>query len=294
MGGENVIRALQSGDLSAAARRRMEAFWGEPFLLADWLDALMIHVEVDPMELRRATPFSIDAFAGRAFVSLVFFEMRRMRPRRGGVWSERLFRPIATHRFLNVRTYVEAGHEPGIYFLAEWLPNPLSVLLGPTVFGLPYREGSFDGKNQPAKGVLAGGVVDANSGAGLRYDGRMDPEAKFEPCTGGSRDEWLMERYTAFTRVAGIKRRFRIWHPPWRQVSARVDLFDDGLLRANWPWLAEGKVVGANYSAGFENVWMGRPRFVPRPRACLRTPGPWPAATTLKSGSRWSGRASGC
>ena len=40
------------------------------------------------------------------------------------------FRPIATHDFLNVRTYVRCGSETGIHFLAEWLSSWLAAKLG--------------------------------------------------------------------------------------------------------------------------------------------------------------------
>jgi hypothetical protein len=68
-----------------------------------------------------------------------------------------------------------------------------------------------------------------------------------------------MERYTAFTYRHGVSRFFRVWHPPWSQAPAQVELTDSSLLRSNWPWLAAAATVGSNYSAGFRDVWMGRP-----------------------------------
>jgi uncharacterized protein YqjF (DUF2071 family) len=86
-------------------------------------------------------PYPLNLRAGRAFVTLVAFTLETMRPRLGGKLSAWLFKPIATHDFLNVRTYVRLNGEPGIHFLAEWLSNPLAVRLGPRTFGLPYRYG---------------------------------------------------------------------------------------------------------------------------------------------------------
>ena len=248
-----------SGRLNAAARTRMARCFGEPFFLADWVDVLMCHLEVDRGELQRITPFRVDHFQGRAFVSLVFFTMRNMRPRLGGRCSRLVFRPIATHPFLNVRTYVEHDGEAGIYFISEWLSNRLSVLLGPAIFGLPYRLGRFSGQNRLDEGLLTGEVADARSGEAVRFAGSMDGNT-LGPCPAGSLDEWLMERYTAFTHCGGISRYFRVWHPPWLQVTADVRLKDDGLLRRNWPWMESARLVGANYSSGFRDIWMGRPR----------------------------------
>jgi len=123
------------------ARRRMLAIRGEPMFYARWDRAVFIHYEADPAALQLDVPFELDLRQGRAFVSIVAFTLSRMRPRIGGRLGEWLFKPIATHEFLNVRTYVRHRGEPGIYFLAEWLSNPLSVHLGPRTFGLPYKFG---------------------------------------------------------------------------------------------------------------------------------------------------------
>lgn len=259
--GELPTRAPSTGALSCEAKARMLSRRGEPLFLADWVDTLMVHFEVDPIALQQATPFPIDLFNSRAFVSLVFFTMRRMRPRLGGFIGEWLMRSLATHEFLNVRTYVKCDGEPGICFVAEWLPNALSVRIGPTAFGLPYRLGRMNYRHAlNGTGVVEGKVVDAPTGTALTYRGRLANGDDFAPCPAGSLDEWLMERYTAFTHRRGISRFFRVWHPPWRQINVEIELDDDSLLRPNWPWLADGSILGANYSPGYRDVWMGRPQ----------------------------------
>src|SRR6266852_2534444 len=110
----------------------------EPLLLSDWQRALFIHFEVEAGALQAEVPFRLDLREGKAYVSLVAFTMRRMRPRVGGPLAEWCFGPIATHELLNLRTYVRHRGEAGIYFIAEWIPNRLSVFLGPRTFGLPY------------------------------------------------------------------------------------------------------------------------------------------------------------
>jgi uncharacterized protein YqjF (DUF2071 family) len=232
---------------------------GEPILVADWVEVLMVHFEVDPDALQRVTPFTLDLFAGRAFVSLVFFTMHRMRPRRGGLIAEWLFRPVSQHEYLNVRTYVMHQGEVGIYFLAEWLPNVWSVPLGPLAFGLPYRLARIAYRYSPSTGDLSGRVLHPTSDASVSYQGRTEPRADFALCAAGSPEEWLMERYTAFTHRHEVSRLFRVWHPPWLQTCATVELLEDSLLRSNWPWFADAQPVGANYSRGFCDVWMGRP-----------------------------------
>lgn len=151
---------------SKLARRRMLAVRGEPLLYARWDRAVFIHYEADPAALQRCVPFPLDLHEGRAYVSLVAFTIQRMRPRRGGKLTEWFMKPVATHEFLNVRTYVQESGEPGIYFLAEWLSNRLSVPLGPPMFGLPYRYSRIRYRHEPPAEIS--GHVEARKGR-IRY-----------------------------------------------------------------------------------------------------------------------------
>jgi uncharacterized protein YqjF (DUF2071 family) len=228
---------------------------------AAWDRVLMIHFEFDAEALQRDVPFPLDLLDGRAFVSLVMFTMRGLRPRRGGKPAAWLFRPIATHDFLNVRTYVRQGDEPGIHFLAEWLSNRLAVKLGPWAFGLPYRHGDITYDHDWGNGVIRGRV--GNNGNELAYHAELRHPVSFRPCEEGSLEEWLMERYTAFNSAGGRKKFFRVWHPPWPNCAVEAVIEEDSLLTRNWPWFSRSNLVGANYSPGLADVWMGRPHFVP-------------------------------
>jgi hypothetical protein len=39
-----------------------------------------------------------------------------------------------------------------------------------------------------------------------------------------------------------------------------VTMLDESLVASTGPWFREARRIGANYSPGFETVWMGRPR----------------------------------
>ena len=256
----NII-AVPPGSFSAAARKRLSSARGEPLFYADWLRAVFIHYEVDAECLRRAVPFELDLCESKAYLSLVAFTMRGMRPRFGGKLAAALFKPIATHGFLNARAYVRHRGEPGIYFLAEWLSNPVSVKLGPVTFGLPYRFGRLEYQHHHEAGTLCGSVKSPGSSLCLEYDSAIDSNSKFEPCESNSRDEFLLERYTAFTAKGPWRGFFRIWHPPWLQTLIDLKVSDARLLTNAWPWFKDAKFVGANYSPGLNGVWMGRPHF---------------------------------
>ena len=244
--------------LSEAARRRMLRVPGEPMFYARWDRAVFIHYATDPATLQPDIPFELDLREDRAFVSIVAFTLSQMRPRLGGRIGKWLFKPIATHEFLNVRTYVRHRGEPGIYFLAEWLSNPLSVLLGPRSFGLPYRFGHLNYQHASDGNALRGIVRER--GRQLVYEGYVRGE-EFEPCEAGSLTEFLMERYTAFTQHGQCSRFFRVWHSPWSQAPAEIELTDDTLLATTAPWWKTAQYLGANYSPGVA-VWMGRPHRI--------------------------------
>lgn len=241
--------------LSEAARRRMLAIRGEPMFYARWDRAVFINYEADPATLQRDVPFELDLRDGRAFVSLVAFTLQRMRPRVGGRLGEWLLKPIATHEFLNVRTYVRHGEEPGIYFLAEWLSNRLSVHLGPRSFGLPYRFGKLDYAHSDS----FAGSASAREGR-LTYAGEVG-EGGLGSCRPGSLDEFLLERYTAFTQRGKRQRLFRVWHSPWPQASAMCNVTEASLLGSTGAWWKSARFISANYSSGAE-VWMGRPHRI--------------------------------
>jgi uncharacterized protein YqjF (DUF2071 family) len=240
---------------SEAGRRRLLSKFGEPLFLARWDRAVFINYSADLATLQRQVPFELDLRDGQAFVSVVAFTLVRMRPWIGGAWTEWMLKPIATHEFLNIRTYVRHNGEPGIFFLAEWLSNRVSVLLGPRTFGLPYRLGQLHYEHRPS----FQGSVSAPQGR-LTYAGEV-AEAEVGSCAPGSLGEFMLERYTAFTQRGKRRRLFRIWHPPWPQASAVCDVDNPSLIASTGAWWNTAEFISANYSPGTD-VWMGRPHRI--------------------------------
>jgi uncharacterized protein YqjF (DUF2071 family) len=247
---------------SALAYRRMLSQRGDPLFIAGWRGVLMVHFEVAPAALQRDVPFELDLWDGKSFISLVAFTMENMRPGLGGKCAALLFRPIATQHFLNVRTYVRHRDECGIHFLAEWLTSRLAVMLGPATFGLPYRYGRVSYERDPCKGLISGKIADVSDCTALTFEARLKDPALYQPCAAGSLDEWLMERYIAFNSANRARRYFRVWHPPWPHKTAEAALGEKSLLTKRWPWFDTARLTGANYSPGFDDVWMGRPKKV--------------------------------
>ncbi|MDB6019959.1 MAG: hypothetical protein JWR19_4448 [Pedosphaera sp.] len=262
------LKSEGNGNLSDAARRRLLSRKGEPLFYSDWLRAVFIHFEVDAELLQCSIPFPLDLRDGKAYVSLVAFTMKELRPCWGGRATAWLFAPIATHGLLNVRTYVRHEGEPGIYFISEWIPNRLSELVGPHTFGLPYRHGQLRYEHQAETGMLKG-TVTAGPNA-LAYEAGINANIKFVSCPANSLEEFFIERYTAFTSRGSHRRYFRIWHPPWLQTKIDLRICNDSLLIKNFPWYRTAKFVGANYAPGAACVWMGRPHRIAKPNPFLR------------------------
>jgi uncharacterized protein len=240
------------------ARRTFLEHEKRPLFDCDWMRALFIHFEVDREALQAEVPYELDLLNGRAFVSLVMFDMVDLRLRSGRPLSRAVTAAIATHGFLNVRTYVRHNGEQGIYFLMEWLPNRLSVLLGPLTFGLPYRYGKLDYRHRHDEGVIAGSVE--AGGTRVKYAAQFSRPLNLQRSRFDSLDEFLLERYVAYTTWCGKKMCFRVWHLPWRQTRVAAEFFDDGLLQKNCAWYGTARCVAANYSPGVHGVWVGRPR----------------------------------
>ena len=245
---------------SEEARIAMAARLGETAFLADWIEVVFLHFEVERELLQAEVPFPIDTFQGRAYFSLVAFTIRRMRPAIGGKATRWLTAPIAHHQFLNLRTYVTHGETTGIFFQREWLNNRVAVALGPSTFGLPYRFAEIDycyHADRPA------GTVSSEKGR-IRYEARrLRPPREAEA---GSREAFLLERYTAFADAGNRPTSFRVWHEPWRFCDlGEVRLQDTSLLdEAGFGWTKGMRFVGGQASAGVKDVWMGRPHRIRR------------------------------
>ena len=153
------------------------------------------------------------------------------------------------HSFLNLRTYVRYENHPAIFFLAEWITNRLAVLLGPALYGLPYRLGKLNYRTTGSESMRR---VKARCGEFVcraTWDGIAQ-----EISEKGSDAEFLLERYAAFTLRGGILRRFRIAHRPWRQARATVSIGRTDLLG-----LALPPPCTAHYSPGVLDVGIGAP-----------------------------------
>ena len=220
------------------------------WFLADWRDVLFVHYAIDPAVLAPHVPFDLDLCDGVAWVSLVAFTQVGLRPAVGGRIAALAMAPVATHAFLNLRTYVRVRGHAAICFLAEWIPNLLARLVGPVLYGLPFRLGRLDYAVDDVRRVTArGGNCEMRS-------------EQFKRCA-DLPDDFLLERYTAVTATGPRRgRMFHIRHAPWTHERVDVTVADDSLIRHAAPWFARARLAGAHRSAGLLDVEIGGPHRI--------------------------------
>ena len=242
-------------DVAVAAHDR-------PLFIADWLDVVFIHFELEPRVLQPAVPFDLDLRDSRAYVSLVAFTQRRLRPAFGGRLAALLAAPLADHAFLNVRTYVRHAGEAGIYFIAEWIPNRLAAWIGPATYGLPYRLGELTYAHDTAARRWNGIVRAARTHKDLRYMATAREGFTCHTSPRGSLTAFLLERYTAFTSRGGQRRRFAVDHAPWEQTPVDLRLVRTDLLSEAGEWSKHARLIAAHASPGVRGVTICAPQRI--------------------------------
>jgi len=230
--------------------------------LADWSDVVFMHFEVDEAVLRRSVPLELDLYHGKAYVSLVAFTQKRLRPRWGGRLAEWLSRPVGEHEFLNVRTYVRGRgrgqDERGVYFLVEWISSRMARAIGPRAYGLPYELARMRYEVDEQANVMRGDIW---ARARLRFEASIDDTQVVGEASDESLEQFLLERYAAYTFRNGVLRRFRICHEPWPKVGSRCRI-DEPTLLEGAEWFAGATLVSANYSPGVRDVSIGKPERI--------------------------------
>lgn len=195
-----------------------------------WRDLLFLHWEVDPQQLRPLVPaqLELDLFEGRAFVGVVPFLMRSIRP---SWWPGPAFDFYET----NLRTYVQrGGDEPGVYFFSLEASSWLAVQAARKGWGLPYHHARMSGADNEGR-VAPGDELAYQSS---RRDGRADfrvrcrvGEALPAPQLGGL-EHFLLERYYLYNVRGGTLQRGTVHHVPYPAHDAVVLDVRDGLLAA--------------------------------------------------------------
>ena len=200
---------------------------GRVVMRQTWENLLFLHWEADAATIQAMLPpeLTVDTFEGRAYIGLVPFTMRNVRP----VWVPPM--PLLSHfPEVNVRTYVHhRGENPGVWFFSLDAENPVAVKIARTLWKLPYFTAQFNVKKQGAATHYVSRRRDA-SGAGC--DIRYAPDGPENPAMPGSREFFLAERYLLYAHNGRRLFRGQVHHKPYRIQSAQAEIRENTLVTA--------------------------------------------------------------
>lgn len=196
-----------------------------------WQSLLFLHWEVPVSLLRPLVPKSleIDTFDGSAFVGLIPFTMRDVRP----VWSPSV-PGISNFHEANVRTYVHLeGKDPGVWFFSLDAASPVAVLIARTLWRLPYflARMSFQRRSDQRIEYTTRRLCPGPLPGDARFSYR--PAGECAPAAPGSLEHFLAERYILYTEKSPSEMlRGRVHHTPYPLQSAELLEWEETLLAA--------------------------------------------------------------
>lgn len=196
-----------------------------PWILAmEWHELLFMHWPVPAAALRHAIPpgLAIETFDGSAWLGVVPFQMRGVRPR---------FTPLipwlANFAELNVRTYVTKDGRPGVWFFSLDAAHPLAVEVARATFHLNYATARM-------RCERVGDVVEYTSVRTYRgapaasFSARYRPTGPAYETAPGTLEHFLTARdclYAANRR--GALWRGAIQHRPWSLQPAEAEIVEN-------------------------------------------------------------------
>jgi uncharacterized protein YqjF (DUF2071 family) len=200
-----------------------------PVMYQRWRTLLFLHWEFPAEVLARMLPpgLTLDTHEGRAWVGLVPFTMRGVRP--AGLPA---VPPLSNFHETNVRTYVHReGKDPGVWFFSLDAANRLAVKLARAWFKLPYHFASMELKHEGA-GISYRSERRWPAPVPARCAVRCSPKGEASASTPGTLQHFLVERYFLYTVHGGRLWSGQVHHAPYPVRGAEVEGLDESLLAA--------------------------------------------------------------
>jgi uncharacterized protein YqjF (DUF2071 family) len=209
----------------------------------EWNKVLFLHWQVDSTEVKALLPkgLEIDCYKGKAWVSLVAFNMEKAHPKLFPV-----FRPISYFYEVNFRTYVRYGNKSGVYFLSIEGGNKWSCKMAKALSELPYRYSKME------RTETSFSSFNSEREENLELYFRLGEEYKRK----SNLDCWLSERYALFQDTRKAMNEFEIHHQEW--LLFELELTELTLNYPRFGQLLKGTPDKAHYSPGVQVLAWGK------------------------------------
>ena len=186
-----------------------------------WHDLLFAHWPLPPAALEPLVPapLRLDLYEGRAWLGITPFVIRGLRMRGTAPLPWMSFFPE-----LNVRTYVEFGGKPGIYFFSLDAARRAAVVAARHGYRLPYFHARMRVQRHGDEIRYASRRTDA-SGPAAEFRAAYRPSGPPLDRAEGSLPRWLAERYCLYVvDEQGRPLRGNIHHRPWPLRTAQASI----------------------------------------------------------------------
>ena len=204
-----------------------------------------MHWSTDPSWLASHLPtgLEVDLFGGEAFVGIVPFEMKGVRP----AWAP----PFTAFQFLetNLRVYVTCDGEPGVYFFSLDAASRIAVWTARLGWSLPYHYAHMMNGSQAQQACYhSQRPRSERPELSVAYQvGERLPESKPE-----SIEYFLLERYLLFTERKGVLQRGQVHHTPYPVHQCQISRVEQSLTEHIHMPLLEHPPRFAHFSPGVD------------------------------------------
>ena len=199
----------------------------KPIMFQKWRDLLFLHWTFDPEQIQRTVPegLIVDTFEGKAYVGIVPFFMRDVRPR---------FLPavpgISNFMETNLRTYVfDDQGIPGVWFYSLDANQMLAVEMAKLLTGLPYFHASMQSRRD-GSGEIEYRLQRYGPRKAVECVYHYRGEGSSQPAEPGTLDFFLAERYVLFSLRGGKIFKGMVHHSPYPLQKARASRWDENLF----------------------------------------------------------------
>ena len=196
-----------------------------------WRDLLFLHWEYRAAAIQETLPegLFVDTFGGKAYLGIVPFFMRNIRPR-----FLPAVRGISDFMEMNLRTYVhDRAGVPGVWFYSLDANQWLAVKIARRFFHLPYEHAEMKSSRTTNGGIHYESTrIDAGpQGATCTFD--FAPGADLPEPSPDSLEFFFIERYRLYSSAPDGLRRGAVFHQPYPLCRADVTVWDEHLLALN-------------------------------------------------------------